>query len=299
MYACTWIELYILYRICGYVKPIQDRPHKARGKATADMQLKEFKNIVRGVVERAIYDEDHKELFRPTHVTHERLLTLGIKGRHPTLSFGLNLEEPQRKMLEEKLIALGHKISGAKIKAFKNCKEGIQGTPLSLKGRAGWDSKLDGPRPSQKQCDALVNYTTNNYSNTTNMHRVSIACLSCPDCNAYTTSDHPSIQLVDLDKKARCDACRKYIKAKDWNCKCNIPWHLCSVHCPSLDKHPIQNLPSRGPCRGTKRIPTMAHEELRELDNKRSRKVPPAILPPQTNILSPGLREKFAHLLKR
>ena len=128
----------------------------------------------------------------------------------------------------------------------------------------------------------------------------SIVCLACPGCNACITSSHPAIQLVDLDRRIKCEPCGKYNKAKDWTCKCHIPWHLCSVHRQCHSMCSTKNLPKSVPlCRGSKRIPTMTIEDLRALDKRRTRRGPPAILPPQNNILSPGLREKFAHLLRR
>ena len=124
-------------------------------------------------------------------------------------------------------------------------------------------------------------------------------CLACPGCKACITSNNPVIQLVDLDRSIKCEPCGKHIKAKDWNCKCLIPWHLCSVHRHSHSMCSTKNLSSSVPSQGSKRIPTMSIEDLRALDNRRTRRGPPAILPPQNNILSPWLREKFAHLLRR
>ncbi len=167
-----------------------------------------------------------------------------------------------------------------------------------LNGRVGWDSKLTKTISNMSQSPDKSS-TIIAHDSMTNMSP-SIVCLACPGCNACITSSHPAIQLVDLDRRIKCEPCGKYNKAKDWTCKCHVPWHLCSVHrlCHSMCS--TKNLPKSGPlCRGSKRIPTMTIEDLRALDNRRTRRGPPAILPPQTNILSPGLREKFAHLLRR
>ena len=49
--------------------------------------------MTRGVVERTMFNPAEKDLFKPMHVTHERLLALGIKGKQPAVSFQVNLDE--------------------------------------------------------------------------------------------------------------------------------------------------------------------------------------------------------------
>ncbi len=107
IYSCTWLELYILYRLCGFDKPIPDRPHKARTKATVGMQLQEFKNTVRGVVDRALYDDESRNMFTPIKVQHEKFLDLAIRGKMPAINLALVINEGEVKMIEQKLITLG------------------------------------------------------------------------------------------------------------------------------------------------------------------------------------------------
>ncbi len=59
-HATTWLEFYLIYRVKGYPKPIPDNPSKARARATIQMQLKEFKRVVRGVVERGSCEDSQK-----------------------------------------------------------------------------------------------------------------------------------------------------------------------------------------------------------------------------------------------
>ena len=173
-----------------------------------------------------------------------------------------------------------------------------------LNGRVGWDSHLNKSITTYGPDMSNVYSTCNQRSikNGTHTNHITIPkiiCLACPVCKASITSSNPVIQLVDLDRSIKCEPCGKRIKAKDWNCKCLIPWHLCSVHRHSHSKDSTRSLSTSVLAKGSKRILNMSLEDLNTLDNKRARRGPPAILPPQTNILSPGLRERFAHLLMR
>ena len=258
---------------------------------------------MRGVAERALYDQESKDRFKPIKIQHERFIDLAIRGKMPAINLALDLDEGKFKMIEEKLIILGHKISGKKLRQYINGALGLASKPLMLNGRVGWDSRLTKSIINMGETPNMNNMLVahDNMNSISGIHQIipKIICLACPGCKACITSNNPAIQLVDLDRPIKCEPCGKHVKAKDWNCKCLIPWHLCSVHRHSHSKCSTKNLSSSVPSQGSKRIPTMSIEDLRALDNRRTRRGPPAILPPQSNILSPGLREKFAHLLKR
>ena len=81
--ASTWLELYILYRIKGNPKPIEDSPNKARARATVQKQLNCFKRTVRGIVDRGIYNTTQFDIFSPYRVTFDKYYHLGIKGSKP------------------------------------------------------------------------------------------------------------------------------------------------------------------------------------------------------------------------
>ncbi len=84
-YATSWLELYILFRVLGFAKPVPDKQHQARARATVAMQLSEFKNTFRGVLQRCAFNDEAKQLAKPCEVIVDRLIGLGIKGKHPAL----------------------------------------------------------------------------------------------------------------------------------------------------------------------------------------------------------------------
>ena len=125
------------------------------------------------------------------------------------------------------------------------------------------------------------------------------ACFQCPKCNASVISTHKAFQLIDLDHICKCNRCNNNVKAKDWMCNCQTRWHLCHIHQSCTSDILKQNDPVNKPCRANKRpLGPFTHEQLVNIDTKRSRKDPPRILPPSPNLLSVKLRDRFAHLFK-
>ena len=70
---------------------------------------------MRGVVDRALYDDESRNMFTPIKVQHEKFLDLAIRGKMPAINLALVINEGEVKMIEQKLITLGHKISGKKL----------------------------------------------------------------------------------------------------------------------------------------------------------------------------------------
>ena len=54
MRSITWLEMYIVYRIRGYHKPIADSPGKADPRATAFRQTGEFQRLVKSLTNRTL-----------------------------------------------------------------------------------------------------------------------------------------------------------------------------------------------------------------------------------------------------
>ena len=288
--ATTWLELYLLYRLRGNPKPILDNKFKARSRATVQMQLREFKNVVRGVVDRAIYDDKHKGFFKPAKVTQEKFLCLGLRGKHAAINGSVLVDDEIAQHIEHYLITLGHRVSTAHVSKFKQGEANFMPVAPNLNGRVGWDSNIkaivkQGPSPYNAHCPGNVFVPAS-----------SPVCFQCPACSASELSTTRAFQLVDLDLTCKCKSCEKISKSKDWRCGCNIPWHLCNMH-QSNANCTITNPPSSGPTGKRKAmVGPFSQELLQQIDAKRMRKAKRAILPPAPNILSAELKERFAHL---
>ena len=62
----------------------------------------------------------------------------------------------------------------------------------------------------------------------------------CPSCTHLESNVCKVFRLGDLEKKQKCNACRKSNTVSRWKCVCNTYWHKCLQHrhCWSADmKH--------------------------------------------------------------
>ncbi len=158
--AITWLELYILYRTRGYTKPIEDNKNKARARATVQMQLDEFKSVIRGISDRLDFGHGNRQILSPANITHERFSTLAISGKHMAIQFQADLEDHEQDRIGDCLITLGHHMSADKIRQFKANRLLLLPKRIILKGRAGWDSKL-GIKP-RKSCPTQAHFPSSN-----------------------------------------------------------------------------------------------------------------------------------------
>ena len=160
-----------------------------------------------------------------------------------------------------------------------------------------WDSKLK-RLPGGAAESIPIHDCEFNHGATSNKRQYSLACFQCPTCNASELSSNQAFQLKDLDGQCKCKACKRKSKVKDWLCSCQIKWHLCNKHQSHANECKIRNAHGNRSC-GTKRtLGPFTQDQLQEIDSKRMRRMPPKVLPPAPNLLSPNLRERFAHLFK-
>ncbi len=234
----------------------------------------------------------------------------------------INIDSHMQQSIQDKIISLRHQISGKKLDQFKAGKIRLLPKPLALNGRAGWDSKL------VKACDLDATHKPNiilsmpiqDQAKTNQgiepedaMQRLQPTCFSCPTCGAAALSNDKCFQLKDLDNTCMCKACNTRSKVGRWRCNCQLPWHLCTTHiehCRNQGNKRRTTPPNIAP---KKRIASQTFEQLMAHDNLRASKqlctrmsnsskcAKPAssILPPQSNILSHNLRERFAYLLNK
>jgi hypothetical protein len=290
-HATSWLELYLIYRVMGYPKPIADKLRKSRARATIHMQLNEFKNVFRGIVDRAAKDECSKNALKPYKVTHQRFLSLGLAGKHAAISCSIEVDQDVMCTVEWQLIKLGHMISGKQIKQFQDGILQLKPAMPNLKGRAGWDSNIKSIRTATWDKDC------NKQAQDNSKRALEPICLQCPSCKASTLSTHAAFQSEDLDRICKCVSCKQSNKSNDWLCSCHVKWHLCNKHnqiAMQICKKPPKCEPIARPKR---QVGPLTNEQLQEIDTKRMRKSNGHLIPISANILSAKLRERFAHLL--
>ncbi len=294
-HATTWLELYLLYRIRGYGKPVTDSPSKARARASVQAQINEFKKVVRGVAQRAIYNEERRAMFKPLKSIHDKFLNLGVKGRYPALCCAVEIDDETAALLEHNLITLGHRVSSSKVQEFREGKTALIPKVPVVKGRAGWDSSLK--MQENKQMHTTSNAIAIQQSKQGTKREVEQVNFHCPQCKTEAASNKQCFQLQDLDKVNKCKNCNVNVKIRDWMCSCDHTWHLCGTHRSYCSKQSNKKPPCNAPSQSRKRmLGPLTQEQLQVIDTKRMRRNNQHILPPAPNILSVKLRERFAHL---
>jgi hypothetical protein len=297
-HATSWLELYLLYRCQGRPKPIADNQCKARAKATLQMQLREFILAVRGTIQRGVFDDNVRMLFKPYKVTHQRFQGLGIQGKYQAISASIIVNDEQLNYLQRNLIKLGHNISQKQIDDFLDGKTGLKPQVPNLNGRVGWDSSLTTSVPPAdiKENSEVPPMQSNPIGDFT--------CFICPKCKYPQRSNATAFQLQDLDMQHKCCNCKATTRVHTWLCMCHTPWHLCNKHQVYANKAKSKTSPySKASPLGKRSFGPLPLAELQQIDAKRIRKsksnTPFTERPLAPTMLSVNLRERFNYLFKR
>jgi len=196
----TWLELYVLYRIRGGIKPIPDPSSAAAARATLDKQLCAFKRALRATVERTLSAEGDAQLFKPGTAKLNHLKGVGILGKYPTLSLNIAVSREEGCAMAIALSSLTRSASHAKHRQFINGQCNLIPHELKLKGKAAWDSNLPimthNPAPGVKWAD-LFKEERFQPQPTAVFH-------SCPGCGGLESSLRANFQRRDLDVNIKC-----------------------------------------------------------------------------------------------
>ena len=92
----TWLELYILYRLRGHPKPIDDPCRKAEARPTPAKQINSFKQSVRAVAHRTLSPEDYGFFFSSATIRKANLSEVAIAGKHASLLFNVAISQEEQ-----------------------------------------------------------------------------------------------------------------------------------------------------------------------------------------------------------
>ena len=222
--SITWLELYTLYRLKGYLKPIKDPEDMADKRATLDKQIRAFKSQVRAQTQRTLIPE-HADFFKPGNTTPDNLKGVGLVGRYVGGDFNIYIEPELCNQLAYKIVLLGHSIGAKKAHDHINGGKKIIPIKLKVKGEIGWDNSFKAnPSPQSKTVweTKLANQQLEIPQET--------AFFKCPTCEMSAPSTAGPFKRDKLDSKIKCDFCHKTLEAATWTCVCSKPWYTCTVH---------------------------------------------------------------------
>ena len=138
----TWIELYILYRLRGYHKPLGDPERPGLKRATLDTQLREFKRNFRTVATKLFEGTESAPMLKLAKQHNDVLIGVGIQGKHNCLAFNVYTTGDEQKEIARALTTLNRSITKTHLKEYIEGRRGIVPHPLNLNGKTGWDSSL-------------------------------------------------------------------------------------------------------------------------------------------------------------
>ena len=145
--------------------------------------------------------------------------------------------------------------------------------------------------------------------------------VQCPACTEQTPSQQYKFQHRDLDIKMKCSECFKSTPIKAWSCNCGVLWHTWKVHtCTAKSVPTLKGKPksfsssrnedgnkdlSKGYLQANSSFEELLDDDLRKeaMKAKKSsgqRTTSTGVYKPyelKASLLSPNLRERFAHLL--
>ena len=224
--SITWLELYILYRIRGGIKPIPDSTRIAFGRATADKQIAAFKRLVRGLVSRVLDEQGDAKLFKPCKSKPSELAGVGILGKIAALNFNVVVTQAEQDTIAMTMSSLIRSVSIKKHKGFINGTIKLIPHELKLKGKAGWDSAIPTMIASNEEDTSWAQMFEAGQI-------VPAGCamfFHCPSCSKVESSQRGTFQREDLDVKLKCGFCLKSNPVKSWKCQCGTQWHSCVEH---------------------------------------------------------------------
>ncbi len=102
----TWVELSILFRMHGSVKPIPDAKDRALRRGTARQLIDSFKKQRRNVIEKLVYDGEEKSLFALLSLKTTPLRGVGVESHIPMLFFSVAITEGCQVALTDELLRL-------------------------------------------------------------------------------------------------------------------------------------------------------------------------------------------------
>ncbi len=223
----TWLELYMIYRIRGYHKPIANPENGAFARATLDKQLKQFKKDTRTVVDKTMCGCGDACLFKPQNGKNNALKGVAILGKHASLAFNVVTENDEQEAIHKALVKLNRQITNVKTDEFLKGKRKLTPHVIQMNGKTGWDSSLPIVRNENECSDKWDQHNLNHKT-----PEVNTTFYRCPkaECFMNEPSTAEAFRPNDLDKQVRCIRCHRTSPARKWLCQCNVPWVTCEVH---------------------------------------------------------------------
>ena len=330
MFGCTWLELYICYKLAGYnmEQPQGNAAATANVQPTLGQQLKTFRLAVRRFASRTLKEED-KKFFRGGDRPAPRLRTCGIDTLLAVLPFQLQLQQGVGQELAVQVRRSQCKITAKEAKEAYQTHKLIPLRRIQTRGRANWHHTIrvwnngnifvgeaSGSSPSFTSTSTSTPSPATSASTTLMKRKADggsdpklpeAILLQCPRCPLVTSGTREAFRHSNLDGKTWCKECRRSSPVQHWRCLCGAPWHRCELHKDEPDRLRAIEQPARKRNRHTPSprevdvtpsawIDRVSHRSKRARTDviDLGQHIVAAINP---RFLSPGLKNRFPHLV--
>ncbi len=226
----TWIEMYALYRMAGFPKPLAKPVGVAISRPTLSQQLGQFKNNVRCIASKVL-DKDSAILFKPEqkHVCHFK--GLAIDGVFASVSFNIHLSPDTQRLLTIQLIGLSRKCSALVLRDFLSVYKKIPLVKLELKSKSCWDARTPTCNDLEATCcSSNLKHAKIHDKAASNTAYHAMHTMLCPSCGHLNLAQDDKLQQANLEIKMKCANCRIRSPSMDWKCHCGVVWHTCLRH---------------------------------------------------------------------
>jgi ribonuclease HI len=275
----TWVQLYTLYRLAGFPKPLANPICVAQAKPSLAMQLAQFKSNVRCIVAKVSHSQA-AQLFKPEGKHVAQLKGLAIEGVHASISCMVCIPMETQNMLAMQIIKLSRYISSQNLSKYIGNRKNLPMVKLDLKGKTKWDDNLPICAALKAVCcssaSADVQYTSATQASSSTCHAQQMHISICPNCGIHNTvnSLHSGKYLrTNLEIKIKCQDCYKSMPSIKWKCNCGEFWHNCQKHAPIAAEKTVDNKHPNISRKASKRLLLSASpEKLLDDDLKRESK---------------------------
>ncbi len=315
----SWLELYTVYRMKGGQKPVPDGTNRAARRATLGMQLRRFKQIVRGLRERIVDARDAEHL-RASLSKWPRLRSVGVDNHVPSLRMRICIDRDMARRLMEAVIRSQRRMKARDVMNIISKTQPIVPQHFNLKGGVAWDNQIK-MYDKKGWCEVQRGNGELEVGQHADARRVqenaNLVFFHCPKCPHKIAAQNRGFQEGQLDKLVWCKGCRLGVPSRKWKCPCGQKWFLCGKHRSSpkmlqerkREEHEVKMrqatrkfqkgrafVKSTSLCKRSKakerkmKKKTVPEESMISFDR-------PAAMTINPSCLSAGLKRKFAHLL--
>jgi hypothetical protein len=273
----TWLELYMVFRVRGYHKPLTNPNNGALTRATLDKQLRQFKKNIRSVIDKTMGGQGDAYLFKPRKGQVDALKGVGILGKHASISCNVVTGAAEQTAIHKALVKLNRQISNNKVDEYLQGTRKLTPHAIKMNGKTGWDSSLPIINNEIESGDRWEQHHL--FLKTPEETIVYYECPK-PDCLMKEPSSAEAFRPNNLDIKLKCRKCHKTTNARNWTCGCSIPWYTCYTHqtfhcCAEVTKQKSQIEPKATNLLRSdmlkRRRNNKEHEDLVADENKKAR----------------------------